>query len=187
MELKKAIELRHSARKFISKKPDWRDVVEAVDAANRAPSAGNLQSLRFILVSEPEKIAKLAEASGQDFVAQAYCVVVVCSDDKQTVVSYDERGQIYCRQQAGAAIENFLLRITDLGLASCWVGAFVDDIVRRTLEVPDGIHVEALLPVGYEAIKGKSRKKLDLDNFLFFDTWKNKFMKPIYKGEVQSF
>ena len=177
MELKRVIEKRHSVRKFMSKKPDWRKVVEAIDAANRAPSAGNIQTLKFILVQDENKIFELAEAAGQDFINTAHYVVVVCSNNVQTVRSYDERGDIYCKQQAGAAIENFLLRIVDLGLASCWVGAFFDDQVKRILQVPEDVSVEALLPVGFEVGKGKSRKKLDLDNFLYFDVWKNKFMK----------
>lgn len=184
MKLKKAIGERHSVRRFTSKKPSWRDVIEAIDSANHAPLAGNISSLRFILVSDEEKIQKLSEAAGQDFIASACYVVVVCSEDMQTIRSYGDRGEIYCRQQAGAAVENFLLRVTDLGLASCWVGAFVDEMVRRILEIPENIKVEAILPVGYEMGKGKSRRKLELDSFIYFDFWKNKYMKPPRKMEV---
>lgn len=184
MKLQEAIEKRHSVRKFTSKKPDWRKIIEAVDAANRAPLAGNLQSLRFIVVSDEEKIEKIKDACGQDFVSQASYVVVVCSDETQIKRTYEDRAEMYCRQQAGAAIENFLLRITDLGLGSCWVGAFVDSMIRRALEIPDSIKIEAVLPVGFEMGKSSSRRKFLLDNSIFFDTWKNKYMKPIHKLEI---
>ena len=184
MELKKVINERHSVRKFKSKKPDWRKIIEACDAANRAPLAGNIQTLRFILVSDPEKISELAEAAGQEFIKQAQYVVVVCSDKKQAERRYGERAERYCRQQAGAAIENFLLRITDLGLASCWVGAFFDEQIKRIIQAPENIDIEAILPVGFEYGKGKSRRKLSLDSFLWFDIWKNKYMKPKIKPEA---
>jgi len=44
----------------------------------------------------------------QDFVKQAHFVVAVVSDNSGLVRSYKERGERYAKQQAGAAIENFL-------------------------------------------------------------------------------
>ncbi|MCK4721500.1 nitroreductase family protein, partial [bacterium] len=51
-------------------------------------------------------------------------IIVVCSDITQLKRSYGSRAEMYGRQQAGAVIENILLKVTDLKLASCWVGAF---------------------------------------------------------------
>lgn len=181
MDFDKVIEKRQSVRSFkLTKKPDWRDIIEAIEAANQAPLAGNMSCLRFIFVDDAEKIKELAEASQQSFVGEVSYIVVVCSDNKNLEKAYDERGLKYAREEAGAGIENFLLKITDLGLASCWVGAFVDTQVRQILNIPDNIEVVALLPVGY----GKSlkkRRKPDLSHVLFFNKWKQKWMKPVKK------
>lgn len=176
MNLDKTIKERHCARKFKSKKPDWRKILEALELAALAPLAGNIPTVKFILVSEKEKIEELAKAATQDFIAQAQCVVVVCSDPTQCERSYGKRAERYCRQQAGAAIENLFLKLTDLKLATCWVGAFSDITVKRILKIPDNAEVEAILPIGYEMGKITQRKKPDLDDVLFFNKWKNKFM-----------
>ena len=179
MEVDKAIKERHIVKNFKTiKKPDYRDVIEAIDAANRAPLAGNAACLRYIVVQDKDKIRKLAEASTQDFFQNVDFVVVVCSDKSFLKKSYFERGEMYAHQQAGAAIENFLLRITDLGLASCWVGAFSDETIKNLLNIPEEINIEVLLPVGYEMGKEKQKPKPQLDTVLFFDEWKNKFMTP---------
>jgi nitroreductase len=184
MKLDETIESRHSVRRYSSKKPKWQDIIEAVDAANRAPMAGNTPTLRYILVDDAEKIEKIAEASQQDFVNQASYVVVVCSDKTLIEKSYGERARVYSRQQAGAAVENFLLKITDLGLASCWVGAFVEDMIKNILAIPENIDVEVILPVGLEMPpEAKRRRKTNLDNILFFNKWKNKYMKPFQETE----
>ena len=47
---------------------------------------------------------------------------------------HGERGRIYARQQAGAAINTLLLKLTDLGLQSCWVGSYDDEKIRELLE-----------------------------------------------------
>lgn len=185
MELDKAIKSRHSARKFTSRQVSWKDILEAIDYARLAPLAGNIPTLKFLIVTEKENIEKLAEASQQEFVSQASYVVVVCSDTGQAERSYDERGKKYSSQQAGAAIENFLLKLTELGLATCWIGAFSDNQVKRILKIPDNIEVEALFPIGYELGTGKQKFKPALDNIIFFDFWRNKYMKPMKKPYVE--
>ena len=177
MEFDRVVEKRQSIRNFSSKKVDWREVIKAIDSALQAPSAGNMQTLRFIIVSDRDKIKKLADASQQDFVAKAQFVVVVCSDKSQIARMYEDRAEMYSRHQAGAAIEHFLLKLVDLGLASCWIGAFSDEVVKGILQVPDDVNVEAILPVGYELGKTKKRQKANLDSVLYFDKYKNKYMK----------
>lgn len=179
MQLDKAIHSRKSIRHFISKKPDWRDILECVDAMRFAPMAGGIFTPRFILVEEPEKINKLAEASQQEFIADAHYVLVVCSKSNMTENKFEERAKIYTRQQAGAAIQNFLLKIEEKKLSTCWIGHFVDNQVKRILSIPEDIQVEALFPIGYTIPreKSKEKRKPDLDKIMFFHKYGNKRMK----------
>jgi nitroreductase len=185
MELDKAIQSRRSIRKFKDKKPDWRDIIECIDAARYAPMAGNNFTLKFILVDDKEKIKKIADAAQQPFISQAHYIVVVCSNPSRTLNSYGEKGKVFCRQQAGAAIQNFLLKIEEVGLSTCWVGYFVDSIVKKILKIKKDIDVEALFPIGYEFEKKRTRKmKIDLDNVLYFNSYGNKKMKNPKKLDV---
>jgi nitroreductase len=179
MQLNEAIKKRKSVKKFLDKKPDWRKILRAIDLARFSPAAGNQFVCKFILVSDKGKIKRLAKASMQDFVGHVDYVVAVVSDDSALIKSYEERGERYARQQAGAAIENFLLALTELGLSTCWVGHFSDEEVKEILEVPEKMTVEALFPIGFESkIKTREKAKIDLDNVLYFDKWKQKTMTP---------
>jgi len=185
MDLDKAIKTRHSVRRFKTKSVDWRDVIKAIDAANLAPTAGNIPTVKYIVVTEDDKIQELADASQQDFIATAGYIVVICTDPRQCERSYEERAKKYCPQQAGTAIENFLLKITDLGLSTCWVGAFNEDQIKKILKIPDYIVVEGIFPVGYEMPKeSKQRLKPNLDQRLYFNEYKNTYMKAIKKPEA---
>lgn len=178
MDLMKVIKKRHSVRKFKTKKPDWRDIIETIDAARYSPMAGSNYSLKFILVSNKEIIAQLADACQQPFVGKVHYIVVACSNPSRTLNAYGEKGKIYLRQQAGAAIQNFLLKIEEIGLSTCWIGYFVDEQVKKILKIPEHIQVEAFFPIGYEFEKKYTRKeKIDLDNILYFDEWDQKEMK----------
>jgi nitroreductase len=172
MEFDKVLNKRHSARRFKEiKKPDYQKVMEAIDASSKAPLAGNLPCLKYILVSDKKLIKELAEACQQEFIEKVHYIVVVCTDKKFLEKSYYERAEMYIRQEAGAAIENFLLKIVDLGLASCWVGAFSDETIKRILKIPDNIQIEALLPVGYEFEGTEKKSRPNLESTMYYDGW----------------
>lgn len=175
MELETAIRRRHSIRRYSTKVVNWRHLSAIADAARFSPFAGNICSLKLILVTDKNKIQKLAESANQDFIKAAPAVIVACSDTKLVMMAYGERGFKYSRQQAGAAIQNMLLKITELGLASCWVGAFNDLAVRNALAIPDDVEIEAILPVAHKSWTRESKRKpTNLKNILFFEKYGNK-------------
>jgi nitroreductase len=189
MEFDEVIKKRASIRRYSSKKPKIEEVIKCIKTANLAPSAGNLDFLRYIIVEDFKKIEKIADACQQKFIQQAQILVVVCSDRKRANILYEDRADAYIRQGAGAAIENFLLKITEMGLASCWVGAFCGNIVKSELRIPDEIEVEAILPVAYQAKfdKTKQKHKLPIDERLFFETWSNKYqrgLERVRRGDI---
>jgi nitroreductase len=181
MDLDKAIKQRKSVRKFSTKTPNWREIIECIDGARYAPMAGGLYTLKFILVDEKEKIQKLAEAAQQPFIAQAQFVVVACTDQKKTSNAYPEFSEKFCRQQAGAAMENFLLKIEEKGLSTCWIGYFVEYLVKEILKIPEEVQVEAFFPIGYEFQKAEPKRKIDLDSILYFNKYKQKKMDAPYR------
>ncbi len=184
MDLDKAIHSRKSAKKFGNKKPNWRDIIECIDAARYAPMAGGNFSLKFILVTDKEKIAKVAKFAEQDHISMAHYLVIVYSVVSRTENSFGERGKIYLRQQAGAAIQNFLLKIEEKDLDSCWVGHFNEGKIKKEFSIPESSNVEAILPVGYESKAEKTSKKIDLDRILYFEKHGKKKMNKIKRFDV---
>jgi nitroreductase len=184
MELSKAIQKRHSVRKFTDKKPDWREIIECIDSSRYASMAGNNFTLRFILVDDSDSVEKIAEASEQDFISQVKFIVVACSKIDRTTNAFGERGEIYCRQQAGAGIQNLILSLIDKGLSTCWIGHFNEEKIKSILKIPEDVNIEAIFPIGYELEKNpKLKNKTALDNVLFFNQYKNKYMRKIKKLE----
>jgi nitroreductase len=176
MNFNTLLKSRTSVKEFSSKKPKEEHIIDIIEAGNLAPSPGNLPILNYTIVEDREAITKIAEACQQDFIEQAQVVIVVCSDQKKVKIMYDKRADTYTKQQAGAAIQNMLLKITELKLSSTWVGAFSEVTIKNTLKIPDEIDVETILPIGY-AIKGpkpKKRPKPPLETRVFFDKYKNK-------------
>lgn len=185
MELDKAIKSRKSTKKFTSKKPDWRDIIECIDAARHTPRAGGNYVAKFILVDDSKKIEKIAEICEQKFIAQSKYIVIVCSNPSRLINAYEEKGEIYTRQQAGAAIQNFLLKIEEKGLAACWVGHFTENKLKTLLKIPEELLLEAVIPVGFSAEKNKQKKEpIDMERILSFNSYENKRMGFKKKTDV---
>ncbi|MBX4196316.1 nitroreductase family protein [Candidatus Pacearchaeota archaeon] len=174
MKFDEVIEKRKSVRSFKSTPASWKDVLEAIDAALQSPFAGNLNHLKFLIVENKETIEKIGEFAHQLWINEAGILVLALSDDTHLEHLYGHRGRVYSRQQAGAAIEHFLLKITDMGLASCWVGAYSDELIKQLLEIPAHIQIEAILPVGYEKGRNPKTPKRSLESALLWEKWNMK-------------
>jgi nitroreductase len=149
----KLIKTRRSVRSYKSD-PIPRGVLEQLLEAMRwAPSAANMQPWYFYAVNNKEKIEALSAAThGQDFVAQAPLVFVVCADPERSAQMLGARGRdFYCLQDSALAAQNLALVAHANGLGTCWVGSFDEDKTRRVLEIPDSLRPVAIVPCGYPA------------------------------------
>jgi nitroreductase len=157
-------ERRFSCRSFEPKTLSDAELEPLLEAARWAPSAGNLQPWRFVVVRSPTLREGLARsAHGQEFVAAAPVVIVVCAVPAESARRYRERGeQLYCLQDTAAAVENILLAATEHGLGSCWVGAFDEDAAARCLSLPAGWRPVAMVPVGWPAEEPRERQRRPL-------------------------
>jgi len=180
MDFKSVIRKRASIRDYSDKKIKIENIINIIEAGNLAPSPGNLSILKYIIIDEKEKIKKISEACAQEFIKDAPFLIIICSDLKQSKI-YEEKAEKYTKQHSGAVIENILLKITDLGLSSCWIGAFSDLLVKRILNIPEDIEVEAIIPVAYSKKNIKQKIKNSLDNIIYFNKWKNKLKKDYPK------
>lgn len=172
MDFDTVIEKRHSVRSFKNKKASWKFALEAIDAANQGAFADNRNPLKFIIIEEEKTIDKIAELAGQLWMNESSMLIFVCSDDTNLENLHGERGKKYARQQAGAAINTLILKLTDLGLSSCWVGAFTDEQIKQHLKIPSHIELEAIIPIGYEKTKpAPRRRKKALEHSLNWESW----------------
>jgi len=165
MDIFEALKNRRSVRKY-RKEPIPKEILTKIlEAAIQAPSAGNLQPWRFIVVRDSERKRALSGAAlGQSMVAEAPTVIVVCADLRKSARYYGERGaNLFCIQDTAAAIQNMMLAAYALGVGTCWVGSFHEKYVSEILDVPEGTRPVAIVPVGYPAERPHltARKGLD--------------------------
>ena len=152
MEFFDITKTRCSIRRYDARPIEQNILQTILEAVNRAPSAGNLQAYQVYVVSVPRDREALAKAAlGQVFISAAPVALVFCAHPARCS-SYGSRGQqLYALQDATIACTFAMLAATALGLASVWVGAFSDELVRQVIRAPEDQIPVAVLPIGYPA------------------------------------
>ncbi len=176
MEFDKVLKERKSIRRFKKLEVPWYLLAECLAAAIEAPSAGNSQNWRFIVVRESSRREKLTKCCEEQYwLIKAPVLVVVCSDTNKIRRLFGVRGEaLYSVQNCAAAIENMLLKGAELGLGSVWIGAFDEIKVRELLDIDPDVRPQAIIALGYgEEFEEKARRE-PLENVVFFEKWGGK-------------
>ena len=92
-------------------------------------------------------------------VAEAPAALVVWSDGERMMGCGQSAATIDC----SIALSFMLLRATELGLGSCWLGAFDQNAVKQLLGLPQEAVVVAVSPLGHPAETPAARPRKDPD------------------------
>lgn len=173
MDVFEAIKGRCSVRAY---KPDNipdSAVLQILEAGIQAPSAGNMQPTIYVVTKREEVKGALVEAAlNQTFIQEAPVVIVACTDTMRSASRYGERGVgFYSLLDAAASVENMILTVYELGLGTCWVGAFNDDMVSETLKLPSYVRPVAILPIGHPAEKPAKPRRRRVEDIAFSDIY----------------
>jgi nitroreductase len=169
MSVQTAISERRSIRAYQDKPVEDDKLKLVLEAARLAPSARNRQEWKFIVVKDSETRKKLAAAAnGKQFVAEAPVVIVACATEAEYVMT--------CGQPAGTvdtsiALSFLILQAHELGLGTCWLGAYDENAVKEILSVPPHVRVVAMTPLGYPAQSPEAKPRKSLEEIVFFERY----------------
>jgi nitroreductase len=195
-----AIKKRRSIRSY---KPDRIPdgiMEKLLEAMRLAPSGGNRQPYRFIIVQDQDTREKLAAAcrwypgrpQGQGFVAEAPVVIVACGSVNNAVVRYytDEGVTLKTgwdvpaevdRNQAdyqsvmeidlAIALDHLTLVAAAEGLGTCWIAALDEREIKKILSIPEDKRVLVVMPIGYTDSWPEPRPRKTLEKIICYEKY----------------
>ncbi|MFH0880089.1 MAG: nitroreductase family protein [Lentisphaerota bacterium] len=137
---------RFSVRGYHKTAVSSEDLDTILEAGRLAPSAANHQPWYFIVITEEVQRKKLAQAYGRDWFWSAPAILVVCVEPAKAWKRND--GVNFAHVDGAIAMDHMTLCATELGLGTCWVGAFDHAKLKAVLNLPEGIEVVAMTPIG---------------------------------------
>ena len=150
MEAIECITTRRSIRSYTSE-PVAEEVIESVlRAAVAAPSAGNQQPWRFVVLTQRDSLeAAAATTPYGKMLREAAFGLVVCADTREL------KHPTMWEQDCSAAAQNALLAAHALGLGRVWLGYWpkMERVtpIKEALAIPEGVEPLAVLAFGHPA------------------------------------
>jgi len=161
MDVFAAINQRSSVRSYKATDVEEDKLRKVLEAARLSPSANNRQEWKFIVVRNKETKKRLARAAfGQSFIGAAPVIIVACGTESRAMLGC---GQPTHTVDVSIACAYMILQAYELGLGTCWIGAFEEDETKKILNIPEHVRVVAMTPLGYpnQPPSKKIRKSLD--------------------------
>jgi nitroreductase len=151
---------RFSVRAYEPAPVPEESLAAVLEAGRLAPSAANKQPWHFVVVRDAARRQELGAAYGREWFWKAPAIIVVCVEPAKAWVRAD--GKNYADVDGAIAMDHMTLCAADLGLGTCWIGAFDTARLRRVLGLPAGVEPVAMTPLGKpaEPVRAKSRKAL---------------------------
>lgn len=136
---------RCAVRSYQAKSVEDEKLAKIVEAAHVAPTAGDLQPVRLVVVQTKEGLAQVGKAAD---LYGAPLAIVVCADrGKAWVRPFD--GKQTCDIDASILTDHMMLQATELGLGTVWVCYFKADVLKQELGLPPELEPINILAVGY--------------------------------------
>jgi nitroreductase len=157
MDAIKAIKTRRSVRMYTGEAVSEEALNTILDCGRWAPSAGNRQPWRFIVIRSSEVKKRLSRLFPQGaFMEDAPLAIAV--------IIYPA-GSSHPVEDGAAATQNMLLAAHALGLGACWVGSYNNTNepgAKELLGVPQEQRILSVIVIGHAAeTPSKARKGLD--------------------------
>ena len=169
MDVFTAISGRRSIRAYKDIEVEEDKISKIIEAGRLSPSASNRQEWKFVIVRNKDSKGKIAKAAyDQNFIAEAPAVIVACATESKAVMPC---GQNAYTVDLSIAVSYMILAAHELGLGTCWIGAFKEEEVKAVLGIPEHIRVVALFPVGYPNQNPTSRPRKSIDQVVCIEKY----------------
>jgi nitroreductase len=165
MDVFEAISKRRSIRRYKDTPVEEDKLGKILEAARIAPSAANRQEWKFLVVQDKETRELLVDAAnGQKFVGEAPVTIVAISTESERIMPC---GQPAYAVDLSIAVSFMILEATELGLGTCWLGAYKEDEVKKILDIPEEVRVPAMFTLGYADENPGPRPRKDINEILW--------------------
>jgi len=139
-------------------------IVICGDAAALAPAARMRRYVEFSRAGMDDEM----ESTG---VAKAVAEMAAVRQKEAEQDGAASTAHVSLAGNVAIAVSFMILRAHELGLGSCWLGAFSRARAREIAGVPDSMEVLWLLALGYPDIAPVERPRLSVEQFVRYEMW----------------
>ncbi len=171
MDTQEAIEKRRRVVDFTDQPIDRSVMTTILEAARWAPSGGNQQRCRFIVVADPDTREMISDVSPGIYGSPA-AIVVICMKQRARSSKWDNW---IAACEVGIAAQNIALAAFSLSIGSCMVVSFAKEAVEQILDLPEGVEPSLFVTLGYYSELPEPPERLPLSEIAFEERYGNRW------------
>jgi nitroreductase len=168
MDFSQLIKKRYSSRHYSSDPVPENLLNQVLEAARLAPTAANKQPFKLLVIPTSTYKSQLKNIYPKDWFVQAPYVICACALPDQGWVRHRFDSQNYSTVDVSIVVDHITLQAADLGLATCWVGAFDPQAARDQLDLPETLIPIAFTPLGYPLDSAAEKERKPLSDLVEF-------------------
>jgi len=169
MDLLEVVTKRYSVRAYKPDSVEDEKLQQVLEAARLAPTATNRQPFQLIVIHTKGREQQLGRIYSASWFRQAPIVICACGTPSRSWVRRD--GKNYNDVDVAIVMDHLILAATDLGLGTCWVGAFNPNASREVLGLPEDVEPIAFTPLGYPDDQPGHKRRKALDELVRYEHW----------------
>lgn len=169
MDFSELITYRGSIRGYKPKPVEEEKLLAILEAARMAPTAHNNQPFRLIVLHTKGREEELSQIYGRPWFTQAPIVICIVGVPSEGWVRYD--GKNYYEVDVAIAMDHLILAAHNLGLGTCWIGAFDPMAAREVLGLPDDVIPVAFTPLGYPDREPREKIRKPIEDLVKYEKW----------------
>jgi len=158
---------RYSVRAYKSTPVEDEKLKYILEAARMAPTGSNQQAFQLIVVHTKGREEELRRIYDKDWFVQAPIIISACATTSPGQ-SYDE-GRSY--RNVAIVMDHLILAATNLGLGTCWIGAFDPKAARDILGLPEEVKPIVFATVGYSDDEPRPKVRKSIDELIRYKHW----------------
>jgi nitroreductase len=152
MDVITAIKGRRSVRSFLDKPVEKENLEQLIEAAVWAPSGGNGQNWRFVVITDAGMMKKIKMVS-PGLLGGPPAVIIIAQDLETARHKGGEMGvESLTKMDSAIASQNIMLAAHSMGLGTCVIASFHPKAVGKMVKLPEKVLPQLLVSVGYPAM-----------------------------------
>jgi nitroreductase len=160
---------RYSVREYKPDAVEEEKLRQVLAAALLAPTAANRQAFRLLVIHTRGREDELRKIYNQPWFVQAPLLIAIAGLPKRNWKRSD--GQNYVYLDSGIVMDHLILAAAELGLGTCWVGAFDPEAARKVLQLPPEAEPIAFTPLGYPADQPRAKVRKTVEELVHYERW----------------
>ncbi len=169
MDFSELITQRCSIRGYKPDPVEKEKFLAVLEAARMAPTAHNNQPFRLIVIRTEGREEELSQIYGRPWFTQPPIVICIVGVPSEGWVRHD--GKNYYEVDVAIAMDHLILAAANLGLGTCWIGAFNPEAAREILGLPKEVVPVAFTPLGYPDKEPREKVRKSLNELVQYEKW----------------